>query len=108
MTDTVLTVCASCPAGQSGLTEALRTALADKQFAVEVREVDCMSGCTRPSSVAFRAPGKTAYLFGEITADDLPNLLTFARLYLESSDGTLADTRPLGSLRTKAIARIPG
>ena len=26
-----------------------------------------MSGCTRPSTCAFRAPGKTAYLFGDLT-----------------------------------------
>lgn len=67
-----------------------------------------MSGCTRPSTLAFRAPGKVAYLFGEIGAGDLPDLLTFARLYLASADGALGDARPLGALRTKALARIPG
>ena len=67
-----------------------------------------MSGCTRPSAVAFRAEGKTAYLFGEITAADLPDLLSFLRLYAASPDGALADARPLGELRNKAIARIPG
>lgn len=108
MTATVATVCASCPAGQSGLAKTLRAALALRQLPLEVQEVDCMSGCTRPSSVAFRAPGKTAYLFGEITPDDLPDLLTFARLYLDSADGNLSDARPLGGLRAKAIARIPG
>ena len=53
-------------------------------------------------------PGKTAYLFGDLTAADLPDLLTFARAYAASPDGTFADARPLGTLRTKAIARIPG
>jgi predicted metal-binding protein len=67
-----------------------------------------MSGCTRPSTVAFRAEGKTAYLFGEIAEADIPNLVTFLRLYSASPDGNLADARPLGSLREKAIARIPG
>jgi len=108
MSGTVVTVCASCPAGQTGLAQTLRIALAATDLPLEVREIDCMSGCTRPSSVAFRAPGKTAYLFGEITAQDLPDLLAFARLYLASTDGNLADARPLGDLRTKAIARIPG
>ena len=77
-------------------------------LAIEVRQVDCMSGCTRPSALAFRAPGKVAYLFCEITAADLPDIVTFARLYLASPDGNFADARPLGALRTKAIARIPG
>jgi predicted metal-binding protein len=67
-----------------------------------------MSGCTRPSTLAFRAPGKTTYLFGDLRAEDLADLLTFARLYAASPDGTFQDARPLGALRSKAIARIPG
>lgn len=73
-----------------------------------VRQADCLSGCTRPATLAFRAPGKTAYLFGDISADDLAEILIFARLYLAAPDGNLADARPLGRLRHKVIARIPG
>lgn len=108
MTGITVTVCASCPAGQAGLARALRTALDQSGLRTSLRGVDCMSGCTRPSTVAFRAPGKTAYLFGDLGPDDIPNLLTFLRLYDASPDGTFADARPLGDLRAKAIARIPG
>ena len=66
-----------------------------------------MSGCTRASTIAFRAAGKTAYLFGDITQDDLPDLITFVQLYAASADGNFVDARVLGGLRTKAIARIP-
>ncbi|WP_299876700.1 DUF1636 family protein [uncultured Sulfitobacter sp.] len=72
-----------------------------------VEGIDCMSGCTRAQTVAFRAPGKVAYLFGDITVDDLNDLQKFATLYAESQGGTFADARVLGDLRTKAIARIP-
>ncbi len=72
-----------------------------------VEGIDCMSGCTRAQTVAFRAAGKVAYLFGDITVDDLTDLQTFARLYAASKDGTFEDARVLGDLRTKAIARIP-
>ena len=72
-----------------------------------VEGIDCMSGCTRAQTVAFREPGKVAYLFGDITADDMGDLQTFARLYAASDDGTFEDARVLGDLRTKAIARIP-
>lgn len=106
MSRITVTVCRTCPAGEAGLASALKTAAAD--LGCEVRETDCMSGCTRPSTVAFRAAGKMAYLFGDVTGADLPNLLTFLRLYAASPDGTLADARPLGSLREKALARIPG
>ena len=66
-----------------------------------------MSGCTRASTIAFRAAGKTAYLFGDMTEDDLPDLITFVQLYAASPDGNFVDVRVLGGLRTKAIARIP-
>lgn len=104
----VATVCRTCPAGQAGLADDLREAFAKGSVDVELRETDCLSGCTRASALAFRAPGKTAYLFGEITSADVPDILTFARLYLAAPDGNLTDARPLGSLRTKALARIPG
>lgn len=99
-----VTVCASCALGREGFADTLREALAGL---AEVSTVDCMSGCTRASTVAFRDAGKTAYLFGDVMADDLSELVTFARLYAESADGTLADARAIGGLRMKAVARIP-
>lgn len=103
-------VCRSCPAGRAGLAARLREAVAgtDLAIAVRIEETNCMSGCARPSAVAFRAEGRTAYLFGDITGDDLPDLLAFLRLYSASPDGTITDARPLGDLRNKALARIPG
>lgn len=103
-----LTVCATCPLGKSGFADQLRDALAKAQIKAEVATVDCMNGCQRQSTFAARAPGKTAYLFGDLTESDLPDLLTFARMYAASPDGNFADARPLGQLRMKAIARIPG
>lgn len=103
-----ITLCTSCPLGRSGFATPLGAALDQAGIAAQIATVDCMSGCTRASTLAFRAPGKTAYLFGDLTEADLPDLLTFARLYAASPDGTLSDARPLGALRRKAIARIPG
>ena len=103
-----ITLCVSCAKGAAGLADRLASALAANGTPASIAMTDCMSGCTRPSTVAFRAPGKTAYLFGDITAADLPDLVTFATLYAASTDGNFADARPLGALREKAIARIPG
>ncbi len=108
MSGTRAIVCRTCPAGQAGLARHLRTALSAIGLDVAVEEIECMSGCTRPSTIAFRASGKTAYLFGDITDEDLPDLVTFLRLYGDTLDGNFADARPLGTLREKAIARIPG
>lgn len=107
MTRHVATVCVSCPAGREGLAQALRAALAQEGIAMETAEIDCMSGCRRGSTVGFRAAGKTAYLFGELTAADLPELIGFARAYLAAPRGDFVDARPLGALRFKALARIP-
>tara|TARA_R110002096_G_scaffold362557_6_gene555709 strand:+ start:199 stop:540 length:342 start_codon:yes stop_codon:yes gene_type:complete len=105
---TQVTLCNTCAAGNPGLATMLAQQIEKRGIAAKVAGTDCMSGCTRPATIAFRAPGKTAYLFGEITDADLPDILTFLRLYTASHDGNLADARPLGSLRLKAIARIPG
>ena len=104
---TVVTLCASCPAADPTLSDALSAALQPMNN-VEFRRVECMSGCERPPSLAVRAEGKTAYLFGEMTTEDVPSLINFLELFSESKDGNLADARPLGALRFKALARIPG
>ena len=96
-------VCTTCSLGQTGLLDTMRAHLEG----VEVAGIDCMSGCTRDQTVAFRASGKVAYLFGEITEADLPDLQRFVTLYVQSADGTFEDARVLGALRHKAIARIP-
>ncbi len=96
-------VCATCTV-DGGFVDVMRDGLPN----LNVISVDCMSGCTRAQTVAFRSPGKVAYLFGDITADDMVDLQNFAQLYQASQDGTFADARVLGNLRTKAIARIPG
>jgi len=104
----IITLCGGCALGRGGFADPFRAALAGAGLTADLRLTDCMSGCARPSTCAFRAAGKTAYLFGDLTADDLPDLLTFARLYAASADGTFPDARVLGGLRMKAIARIPG
>lgn len=100
-----VTLCASCALGRAGFADRLREALGGL---AEVATVDCMSGCARPSTVAFRDAGKTAYLFGDVVEGDLPELVVFAGLYGASADGNFADARTIGGLRMKAIARIPG
>lgn len=103
----MITVCSSCELGRAGFAGLLRDALQSAGLDCPVKTVDCMSGCTRPSTCAFRSQGKTAYLFGDLSQSDLPDLVRFAEFYANSSDGTFADARVIGGLRFKAIARIP-
>ena len=99
-------LCRTCAVGRADLTEALRAALAGLDL--DLIHTDCMSGCARPSTLAVRATGKTAYLFGDLGPQDVSDLARFAQAYIDSPDGTFADARVLGDLRFKAIARIPG
>jgi predicted metal-binding protein len=103
-----ISLCDGCPLGQGGFAETLRAALAEASVAASVSGISCMSGCARESTAAFRSRGKVAYLFGDLTEADLADLVRFASLYAASADGTFADARPLGGLRAKALARIPG
>ena len=105
MTLADLIVCTSCHPGKAdGLIARLARAL--PQF--RVGGTTCMSGCTRPGTIAFRGPGKASYLFGDIDPDgSITDIVTFARLYAEAQGGWIDDARSLGTLRTAAIARIP-
>ncbi|NSY40197.1 DUF1636 family protein [Leisingera sp. ANG59] len=102
-----LTLCRSCRDADPALPGQVDAALAAAGVEARLQQVDCMSGCERPQTLAVRQSGKTAYLFGEISAGDLPDLLIFLRMYQDSPDGNFTDARPLGDLRFKAIARIP-
>lgn len=104
-----IVVCSTCD-GLEGKAFAaqLRIALADTELPIEVRDFDCMSNCSRPLSVAFKAPGKATYLFGDVVpATDLADVIAFARLYLDHPDGWIEDARPAGRLRHCLIGRVP-
>jgi predicted metal-binding protein len=103
-----VSLCEGCALGRGDFGASLHAALAAAQVQATVAGIACMSGCARASTAAFRSRGKVAYLFGDLTEADLDDLVRFATLYAASPDGTFADARPLGDLRAKALARIPG
>ncbi len=103
-----VTLCTTCVLGTGRFAARLQAGLPANAKGATIAFTDCMSGCARASTLSVREAGKTAYLFGDLTEADLPDLLVFLRLYAESPDGSFADARVLGQLRNKAIARIPG
>ncbi len=67
-----------------------------------------MSNCARPLSVAFSAPDKATYLFGDVDPlRDLDDTLAFAALFAETPNGWIEDARPAGRLRHCLIGRVP-
>lgn len=103
-----VTLCATCDGYSTGYLHALRQAVEAAGVPAKVATAACLQGCRRPIALAVRDEGKTAYLFGETSEADLPDLMTFLGLYAASPTGDLEDARPLGALRFKAMARIPG
>lgn len=85
---------------------ATRSGALATEFAVD--GVACMAGCERPCTVAYRADGKSCYLFGDVDGDaDIDALVAFAKQYAASQDGwTNSTERPL-ALSGKTLARIP-
>lgn len=103
-----LILCATCPGAPAA---ALRRALAEGAFAgheVALEETACMNTCGRGPALAIRAEGRMTCLFGGVTGADLPGLAAFLHLYMAAPEGRITDARPLGGLRFRLIARIPG
>ncbi|MDX1072716.1 DUF1636 domain-containing protein [Sinorhizobium meliloti] len=74
----------------------------------EVTGTACMGGCERPCSVALRAPEKASWLFFNLDpADDIPDIVAFARLYAELDDGWCRSLDRPGKLAENIVARLP-
>ena len=104
-----IVVCSTCEGSDGkGFAATLRAALAERGMDFEVQTHDCLSNCARPLSVAFTAPAKATYLFGDIAPEtDLADTLAFAGLYADTPDGWIEDARPAGRLRFCLIGRVP-
>ena len=102
-------VCSSCcrvgetPQG-AAFVAALRKRLG-AHFAIAAHA--CFSVCSEPQALAFRAPGKAAYVFSGLNLDDLEDIAAFAQLWSGLVDGWIEDARPIGRLRFCLKARIP-
>ncbi len=101
---TTVFVCAECPGG-AGRLAGIAAVLAGTGW--QVRASGCLSGCRSGGSVAVRAPGRMAYLFGPVADEDVPCFAAFARAFDAAPGGDITDARALGTLRFRALARIP-
>ncbi|MEN9205413.1 MAG: DUF1636 domain-containing protein [Thermostichales cyanobacterium BF4_bins_65] len=75
---------------------------------VEWRQVDCLSGCSHPCTVAVAAPGKLSCLFGELPPLlAAPQVLAFLEKYLQSEDGAIPRPQRPPLLQPGLLAKIP-
>ncbi|RJG00345.1 DUF1636 family protein [Noviherbaspirillum sedimenti] len=117
MTTEVL-VCVTCRAAEASreapragrlLFEAIQEKAFCDELPLTVRPIECMSGCSRSCTVAFQAPGKHSYLFGDLVADkdSIKQILDCAQLHATSGDGLLPRDKRPERLQNGLIARLP-
>ncbi|MDO9436589.1 DUF1636 domain-containing protein [Hydrogenophaga sp.] len=76
---------------------------------VRVRGMACLSSCGRACSVAFQAPGKHTYLFGDLVpdAETAEHVLLCADMHAAAVDGNLLRNERPARLRSGILARLP-
>lgn len=117
---TEVIVCTTCrppgasrdlPAAGAALFEAVQAAQQSGLAvpSVRVRGMACLSSCSRACSVAFQAPGKHTYLFGDLVpdAETAEHVLACAAMHAAASDGNLLRNERPARLRSGILARLP-
>jgi predicted metal-binding protein len=107
-------VCSSCrdetgsdarPRAGEVLGDATRLAASDTNIAV--RQIECLGNCKRRLSAAILRDGSWSYVFGDLTPESGPDLITGAKLFATSTDGILPWRGRPDSLKRGLVARIP-
>jgi predicted metal-binding protein len=78
----------------------------------EIEGVKCMGACNRPCAIAFAAPHKSTYLFGDLNhSDSLSDLsadvLTCAAMYHQDPHGAMPWSARPERLKKGLIGRVP-
>ncbi|MBV8474192.1 MAG: DUF1636 domain-containing protein [Hyphomicrobiales bacterium] len=74
---------------------------------VRVEPVECLSVCKRPCTIAFAAPGKWTYVYGDFAPDLAPTILAAAELYAQAPDGLIPWKQRPDCLKKGVVARTP-
>lgn len=112
---TTLYVCKTCKAGEVHENDADRPGA--RLFAainaepapegVQVVGVECLSACSQGAAVALSEPGKWTYVYGRLTPEDVPDILTGAAAYAATDDGLVKWRERPVIFRKQSLARVP-
>ncbi|WP_413991835.1 DUF1636 family protein [Labrys okinawensis] len=72
-----------------------------------LQPVECLGNCKRSCTVALSAPGSWTYVFGDLTAESGPDIVTGAKLLAHSTDGLMPWRGRPEPFKRSMIARIP-
>jgi len=116
MAEITIYVCTTCrlpddtsepPAGAK-LLAALENSLKDTNDSIRLEGVECLSVCKRPCTVAFSAPGKWTYVYGDFSSETAPEtILAGAALYSAAEDGLIPWKMRPDALKKGVVARLP-
>ena len=110
-----LYVCTTCKAGEpvlegdlpsGGKLHAALTACGAPD-GVRIVGVECLSACSQGCAVALTKPGAWGYVYGRLTAENVPDILDGAARYAASETGLVAWRERPEIFRKQSIARIP-
>jgi predicted metal-binding protein len=110
-----LYVCITCHAGETVIDGTvcpgtrLHTALvaADAPETVRIVPVECLSACSQGCAVALSAPGRWSYIYGRLSENDAPEILSGAAAYANAADGIVPWRQRPVIFRKQSLARIP-
>jgi predicted metal-binding protein len=110
-----LNVCITCRAGETVPDGAvcpgarLHGALvaAGAPEAVRIVPVECLSACSQGCSIALSAPGRWSYVYGRLSENDVPEILSGAAAYANAVDGIVPWRERPVIFRKQSLARIP-
>ena len=116
MVETTIYVCTTCrlpddtsePRAGAKLLAALENSLKDTNDSIRLKGVECLSVCKRPCTVAFSAPGKWTYVYGDFSSETAPEtILAGAALYSAAEDGLIPWKLRPDALKKGVVARLP-
>ncbi|MDH6232583.1 putative metal-binding protein [Mesorhizobium soli] len=114
VSDVTVIVCSSCrdetasdARPRAGEFLAQDTARAAASENIRVRQVECLGNCKRRLSAALLRDGCWSYVFGDLTTESGPDLITGAKLFATATDGILPWRGRPDSLKRGLVARIP-
>ncbi|MCA6108679.1 DUF1636 domain-containing protein [Bradyrhizobium cenepequi] len=108
----VVSVCVTCKASEGALTgpamfDAILLAKRERDTAVHVRRVQCLSVCKRPTTVAVSSSDGYTFLFGDLQPEGARAVMSFAESYRKSSYGLVPWRERADILRKGMVARLP-
>ncbi|WP_225118905.1 DUF1636 domain-containing protein [Bradyrhizobium sp. BRP22] len=108
----VVSVCVTCKTADGVLAgpamfDAVNAAAAEHNGSVQVRRVQCLSVCKRPTTVAVSSSDGYTFLFGDLQPEGAVAVMSFVESYRKSMYGLVPWRERAEILRKGMVARLP-